>query len=312
VPGPGCYESSQPYIKTGPSISKKGYSNAFISKAYRLRSVYKNDLEVGPGDYDFDPYDRLKDKHKDRVSFLPNGDRNGRVPFADPLPYPGVGEYNVHIEPGEYDRSKKLKSATFRSQSKRDSYLIGQQGIPAVGEYTPNEDLVKFDRSTYFGKSKHTRFQDLGVDNKVPGPTRYFDEGRDQTEETGRMTSSGRIMGRTYSPKGKQNESPSAALHTFGADVERFKHSFCGRLDLAAEMPGPGWYSPMSAGDLVPRTAGSVGGHPVTESPTFRMKGPRTASFIKPVQHRAPGPAYYNAKAVDMRTVPLNPDGRWC
>ena len=57
-------------------------------------------------------------------------------------------------------------------------------------------------------------------------------------EDMQRAVSSGRIVGRSFSPKGKQNESPSATLHTFGADVERFKHSFCGRLDLAAEAPG--------------------------------------------------------------------------
>ena len=128
VPGPGCYETQPPpYIKQSPSLSKKGYSNAFVSKSYRLRSVYKNDLEVGPGEYDFHPYDRMKDMRKDRIAFLPNGDRNGRVPFPDPLPTPGIGEYNIHIGPGEFDRSKKLKSATFRSRSKRDSYLIGQK-----------------------------------------------------------------------------------------------------------------------------------------------------------------------------------------
>lgn len=131
VPGPGCYETQpEPYIKQSPSLSKKGYSNAFVSKAYRLRSVYKNDLEIGPGEYDFHPYDRIKDMRKDRIAFLPNGDRNGRVPFPDPLPTPGIGEYDIHIGPGEYDRSKKLKSATFRSRSKRDSYLIGQKYVP--------------------------------------------------------------------------------------------------------------------------------------------------------------------------------------
>ena len=307
VPGPGCYEAPQSeYIKQGPSISKKGYSNAFISKAYRLRSVYPNDLQLGPGDYTYNPYDRKKDLRKDRIAFLPNGD-HGRVPFEEPLANPGVGAYNIHIRPGEFDRSKKLRSATFASRSKRDSYLMGQKDIPAVGKYNPNDKLLIKDRCTFWSNSKHMRFQDLGVDNKVPGPTRYFDERMDKLAEERRLQSSGRIIGTAYSPKGKQNEDRSAALHTFGADVERFKHSFCGRLDLAAEAPGPGWYSPMTAGDFAPRMADSL-----KESPTFRRKGPRIASFIKPVQHRAPGPAYYNPKPLNMKTIPLNPDARWC
>lgn len=125
VPGPGSYETSPgPYIKNSPSLSKKGYSNAFVSKQYRLRSVYRNDIQLGPGDYDYDPYDRLKDMTKDRVAFLPNGDRHGRVPFPDPLPTPGVGEYHIDIEPGAFDKTKRLNSATFASRSKRDSYLL--------------------------------------------------------------------------------------------------------------------------------------------------------------------------------------------
>lgn len=39
----------------------------------------------------------MKDLKKDRVAFLPNGDHNGRVPFEEPLPTPGVGAYDVHI-----------------------------------------------------------------------------------------------------------------------------------------------------------------------------------------------------------------------
>ncbi len=39
-------------------------------------------------------------------------------------------------------------------------------------------------------RSKHTRFQDLGVDNKVPGPTRYFDDQREQEVNKKRIRAS--------------------------------------------------------------------------------------------------------------------------
>ncbi len=65
--------------------------------------------------------------------------------------------------------------------------------------------------------------------------------------------------------------------HTFGADAERFKHSFCVRLDLEAEAPGPGWYSPMVPGELQRRTndnypnSDTIESMRRTMSPTFRF-----------------------------------------
>ena len=115
------------YVKEGPSISKKGYSNAFISNQYRLKSVIRNDIHLGPGDYDYNPYNRLDDMTKDRISFIQADNGQGRVPFTPPLPNPGVGEYDVHIEPGEFSRTKSLKSASFSSKSGRNSYLIEQK-----------------------------------------------------------------------------------------------------------------------------------------------------------------------------------------
>lgn len=315
TPGPGFYETeANEYIKSGPSISKKGFSNAFLSKSYRLKSVIRNDILVGPGDYDFNPYNRLNDMTKDRISFIQADNGKGRVPFPEPLPYPGVGDYHLEIEPGHFSRLKRLNSATFKSQSGRDSYLVVSKEIPPVGSYDPDSALTEHQRSTYWSLSKHTRFQDLGMDNKVPGPTRYFDDKREQEEEMQRAVSSGRILGRIYSPKGKQNESPVASLHTFGADVERFKHSFCGRLDLAAQFPGPGTYSPVDAGTIrEPDPNLSPDEKRRQMSGTFKMTGPQTiAPFIKPVQHRPPGPAYYNPKPIDKKTVPLNPNKRWC
>ena len=125
TPGPGFYETeANEYVKSGPSISKKGFSNAFLSKSYRLKSVIRNDILVGPGDYDFNPYNRLNDMTKDRISFIQADNGKGRVPFPEPLPHPGVGDYHLEIEPGHFSRLKRLNSATFKSQSGRDSYLV--------------------------------------------------------------------------------------------------------------------------------------------------------------------------------------------
>ncbi len=127
VPGPGYYETAPaPYVHNGVSVSKKGFTNAFVSRQYRLKSVIRNDLKLGPGDYDYNPYNRSADMRKDRLAFLQK-DEGRRIPFPDPLPHPGVGEYKVHIEPGEFDRTKRLKSASFASRSTRDSYLIGPE-----------------------------------------------------------------------------------------------------------------------------------------------------------------------------------------
>jgi hypothetical protein len=90
--------------------------------------------------------------------------------------------------------------------------------------------------------------------------------------------------------------------HTFGADVHRFKHSFLGRLDLAAELPGPGWYAPLQ----IPEKKDSRDkAHPESQSPgreapvhatgVFKMTGPQCADIRKPVEHRPPGPGVFSS-----------------
>jgi hypothetical protein len=93
--------------------------------------------------------------------------------------------------------------------------------------------------SSHPNRSQYKRFQDLGMDNKVPGPGKYFDTNTEEQNEQMRDSLNHRTVGRIFrKPLGKQNEKPKIAVHTFGADVHRFKHSFLGRLDLAAEAPG--------------------------------------------------------------------------
>ena len=129
------------------------------------------------------------------------------------------------------------------------------------------------------------------------------------------------MAGRKFIPKGKQNEKKSPAIHTFGADTDRFKHSILGRLDLAAETPGPGWYSPL---DVIPlesqaQLTRKANSNPSTMTPAqkqqmmsvFRMTGVQTADLKKPIQHRTPGPAYYYPKKADSKKFSHNPTGRW-
>lgn len=130
-----------------------------------------------------------------------------------------------------------------------------------------------------------------------------------------------RVMGRRFTPKGKQNESKSSTIHTFGADTDRFKHSILGRLDLAAASPGPGWYCPL---DVVPlesqaqltRKAGADASKLTPQQrqqqmSVFRMTGVQTADIKKPIEQRTPGPAYYCPKKPEKKTFSQNNTGKW-
>lgn len=104
------------------SLSKKGYGNAFVSKSSRLKSVVRNDLITGPGQYDVKLVDEIYSAKKASCLFSNTGTR---MPYEDPLrngPRPGPGEYKVqaNLIP-KYIREKK--SSTFASKSERDSFL---------------------------------------------------------------------------------------------------------------------------------------------------------------------------------------------
>ena len=89
--------------------------------------------------------------------------------------------------------------------------------------------------------------------------------------------------------------------HTFGADKERFKHSFLGRLDLVAELPGVGSYSLPSFGDYKPPPATAT-------IPPFSASGPKIAAVE---QCGVPGPAYYKIKKVNYKPATQNLDTHW-
>jgi hypothetical protein len=89
--------------------------------------------------------------------------------------------------------------------------------------------------------------------------------------------------------------------HTFGADTERFKHSFCGRLDIAATLPGPGAYVINRDGDIREEDK-------VKPTQAFRSKSPHRLAVHKP---GTPGPCYYKPAQPVKTAQCTNQDGRW-
>ena len=78
---------------------------------------------------------------------------------------------------------------------------------PGIGKYTLPDDIAHVNTFAW-SKSTYKRFQDFGKDNRVPSPTYYFSDEPIQIENR-------RIVGNYKGPYlGKQNENPSAALHT--------------------------------------------------------------------------------------------------
>ena len=92
------------------------------------------------------------------------------------------------------------------------------------------------------------------------------------------------VGGPAPKPVGKQNEIPSATLHTFGADKDRFKDSIYGRLDLQELQPGPGAYD-LRDSFVVPT---SIEANRCTSA--FRSLSPNRQSTLKAPANRTPGP----------------------
>jgi hypothetical protein len=83
--------------------------------------------------------------------------------------------------------------------------------------YTPSKNLSVIVTALLLEcRSQYKRFQDLGVDNKVPGPGRYFDELESQRIEEDKMAHNKRTIGKRP-PKllGKQNERPKFAMYDY-------------------------------------------------------------------------------------------------
>jgi len=298
LPGPGYYSpdivSKTSLLAEGPSFPKGGYGNAFLSKVKKLNligGIYdipgcRN--KPGPGEY-------YKEREPDgrEIKFTTSG--KGRVPFDDLPKTPSSFDYYPQYKPGSPKLLLRKESATFCSNSEKipNPYMTD---APGIGKYTLPDDIAHVNTFAW-SKSSHKRFQDFGKDNHVPSPTRYFS---DEPVHVDNHRNVGAFKGPYL---GKQNETPSAALHTFGADKDRFKHSFCGRLDLKANEPGPLDY-------VLPDFAKEVESKPNTGAASFRSKSPLRES---PPSSPAPGVLYYKPELYSPKSLAQskNPDGRW-
>ena len=235
-PGVGSYSISKenPLIKETPSNSLKG---SYSSKSLRL-TPHKDKRVPGPGSYNLPELSYLE-PHQRRPStaFVASG--KGRVPFPDPNPYPGPSDYVINHDPGVSPILRKKISATFASKSGRNSFFDNVSPAPPAGTYKLDKSSLSANHDVAFHKSTFVRMQQIGYDNKVPGPHRYFDDRAETDNRRKSLRTVGNFRGTHI---GKLNEKGVRFEHTFGADKDRFKDSVYGRLDLKAQIPGPGAY----------------------------------------------------------------------
>mgnify|MGYP003386687184 CR=1 FL=1 len=125
-PGPGAYEQTiiKPLIDPSPSHSVKGYGNSFLSKTPKdFECASSHAANPGPGSYNIKGIEHIED-HRPTSAFIQSGD--GRVPYPDPKVckknIPGPLDYNPNTDMTPA-LLKTLSSGTFKSQSKRDSFL---------------------------------------------------------------------------------------------------------------------------------------------------------------------------------------------
>ena len=151
IPGPGYYSSSAPGLaKEGPSLSKKGYSNAFLSKRSRLESVVMNTNVAGPGYYDPKP---VPDIYRTSRGAFPESTAE-RMPYEDVKKKvkPGPGDYHIDKTPGLPKYLQQKPSSSFVSNSTRNPTTSNKSAliphvtvcanclrfVPGPASYCPN------------------------------------------------------------------------------------------------------------------------------------------------------------------------------
>ena len=295
-PGTGKYHPdilTNPLSKN-PGVSKRGHG-AFISSKKKLVDCYlPASITPGPGAYNLD----LKPAGF-AIQFTTCKD--GRVPYyVQGKGNPGPLDYKVNDD-FTPKLMKRQESYFMRSKSDKNlgSFLSLMSAAPGVGVYTlPNSFNDPNKPAFIWSKSTFIRFTDIGVDNKVPPSTKYFDN----REEALTAHTQGRVLRSAggYRGKyvGKQYTAKAEAAHTFGADADRFKHSFCGRLDLAAEAPGVLQYEVRWQD------------RPRTTPVNYRSKSPNRPDIAK---KGIPSPLYYHPTNFLYEKTPMsaNPDNRW-
>jgi len=183
----------------------------------------------------------------------------------------------------------KKPTSAFSSESRRDSF-IKFSDVPGPGEYSIKEGATKVDHTFAWSKSKAKRGYEIDMALLASSPIDMsaIDKARIS------MRTAGNYRGKYL---GKQNASRAPAMHTFGADKDRFKNSFCGRLDLIAQIPGPGTYS-------LPKL-----GQDIKNGIRFTASGNGRVPFLPP--SAIPGPAYYSPKRHVKTAQCQNLSGRW-
>ena len=293
-PGVGKYHPDvilNPLSKN-PSVSKKGHG-AFISTKKKLVDCYlPASITPGPGAY-------ILDLEPAGFAIQFTTCKDGRVPYyLQGKGNPGPLDYEVNDD-FTPKLMKKQESYFMRSKSDKNlgSFLSLMSAAPGVGIYNlPNAFHDPNKPAFIWSKSTFTRFRDIGVDNKVPPPTKYFDDREEDVTQGRVLRSAGGYRGKYI---GKQYTAKNDAAHTFGADTDRFKHSFCGRLDLAAEAPGVLQYDVQYQQD-----------RPRTSQVNYRSRSPNRPDIAK---KGVPSPLYYKPTNFLYEKVPMstNPDNRW-
>lgn len=308
TPGVGSYNVTPEYqsalLIESPSVSRRGYKGSFGSKTPKFPPTLDSGVP-GPNSYSLDAtsiasvgLSRASSPTRS-AAFTPSG--KGRVPFPDPQPIPGPNSYSPKENPGVSPLLQNKPSSTFLSHSKRDSFIrVSETPSPVAyhpGFHPPKEHVQS---DIQWSKSPQTRFQDLGKDNRVPGPQRYFNPELDaQLFDSNRsLRSCGSYRGPYV---GKQSER-GTALPTFGVDKDRFKHSFCGRLDLIAEIPGPGAYHD----DLNVFSTVKLKSHNLQFNPEVALHAPNYLSPHRPstATGSAMFPSAPNSASASYRSTP--------
>jgi hypothetical protein len=229
TPGVNSYETTSPIKKPGGR-----FANTFLKSIFDPKNA-----NPGPNSYNTEV---PVEKRSRGITFV-TGKAGSSLISTEVTP--GPNSYDIKfIHEYKPNRLKRLKSASLRSASKRDSEFTKMTPGPGIGKY----NIVSgdaWDQEKNYNKEIHTfgpekdRFANsfhgnLAVIRSIPGPGKYHPELIVKPVQA-------TLGGRRSKYIGKQNEI-GVKPHTFGADKDRFKNSVYGPLVDIARIPGVGEY----------------------------------------------------------------------
>ena len=340
VPGPGQYGRPQGIESSAkrPSLSKKGYGAGFASQAERFGGSVLQQVAVqpGPGAYGQDrgvPSDRYTTADTPAASSSFKRAENRSVARrSDPTPGPGAYTPQERNTPLAFNST--LKSAEFRSTTKRFGDARATRGgtAPGPGYYEHATGLgdktdmlaaslptAAFRSKTLRGGSRASGAEQFPMDPVFGYNGSDMREGREKVQSVGKTAE--KPGPGAYNPKLDMQFSMEAARKSsfFSNDrLDRFGRSVVGELRAQAHdpSPGPGHYE-LVKGDGPATAAASPrkGKHSAAAqqkpSNIFASTSPRFKGGND--SRRAPGPAYYNPTkpALNRRSYHLNLAQRW-